>query len=176
MEVFGFCDDPPLSNDPSSCTFNVESIQLGVGSNGTISILSTGGILTPIDPQAAPTNLLVDTSIGKLGPGTLGEGVVELGFICPGNDCTGPVEFNGEKPQGLFIICIALEADGTDGDRDGGPCFKTHSMSELPGVLEGAAVKTTGKTSAELGQKVRDAGSKLQQILCAKFPDATGCN
>jgi hypothetical protein len=95
---------PGFPGDPSACAFNVESIQLkGANpSGGTVIAIWVDGVRTDLTSlgqnQTVPTNLLVDTGIGKLGANRF------VFLECDMNDmCTAEVEYNGEKPQGMFI-------------------------------------------------------------------------
>ena len=97
---------PPLSNDPSACAFNVESIQ--IDGSGNPKFIDVDFALTDIRDQqiSAPTNLLIDSGIGKIGASEFVVVVCE-DFIPNVNDhCSGGIEFNGEKPQGMFLIGI----------------------------------------------------------------------
>ncbi len=92
-------------NGPSSgcilpaddCAFTVESIQLA-GNVACIDHLEIDGADVGVPPNTCtPTNLLVDTNIGSIGASH----EVSIHFKSP---YTGPVEFNGEKPQG-YSLC-----------------------------------------------------------------------
>ncbi len=97
--------------DQTACAFNVESIQFsGVGSK--VAAIIVDGVRTDIsgDNIAPATNLLLDTGIGKIGASR--SVLVEFDDL---EGYLGPVEFNGEKPQGVQL-CTFGEAVQTGGN------------------------------------------------------------
>jgi hypothetical protein len=113
VEVGGSCAIPS-----EACSFNVESIQILSGGSSVVALI-VDDVLTPIDPVNTPTNLLVDSGIGKIGASSS----VALVF---GSAYTGEVHFTGEKPQGmsispennvlgLAVITIIKEGEPEDG-------------------------------------------------------------
>jgi hypothetical protein len=99
------------SGDPSACAFNVESIQIiSNGAPVNITTIRVDGVETDISGKElqSPSNVLVDSSIGKLGANF--EVAVEV--LLTGPVTTGGfVEFNGEKPQGMCLI-LFIESSG----------------------------------------------------------------
>ena len=88
--------------DITACAFNVESIQFKFP-GACIDHLEVDEADFKVDPgTCTPTNLLVDTGIGKIGASN----EVSVFFDTP---YTGPVEFNGEKPQAMELC---TEPDG----------------------------------------------------------------
>ena len=88
--------------DQTACAFNVESIQLihaGVPKRVLAICVDDFGSCTDISDQGiiTPTNLLVDTGIGKIGASRLVAVKTDPGF-------TGSVEVTGEKPQGMKLF------------------------------------------------------------------------
>jgi hypothetical protein len=112
-------------DDDSACAFNMESIQLL--DNGTsvdvksIEFVRTGeDIITDIASKDinTPTNLLVDSGIGKFGVPT--DNVSAIGVYFDNKELMeGIVEFNGEKPQGLGFdtLCTLAVVEFPDGSR-----------------------------------------------------------
>jgi hypothetical protein len=96
-------------DDPSACAFNVESIQLaGVeGESVLVSAVEVDNITTDIEDLLVftPTNVLLDWGVDKLGASS-------HVFVFFDEPYTGPVEFNGEKPQGMELCTIAFDIEG----------------------------------------------------------------
>jgi hypothetical protein len=103
--VFGKCKFP----DPSACAFNVESIQFR-SKDIFIPAIVVDGVETDISGKGihSPTNLLVDLGIGKIGAEEM---VTVLGSV----KIEFP-EFNGEKPQGMFLEFFAIAGGETSGE------------------------------------------------------------
>jgi hypothetical protein len=98
------------TEDPGACAFNVESIQfdnrVSAGFTGDavpIEGMDIDGVFTDMTEKniTTPTNLMVDTSIGKVGANS--HVIVHFGGLY-----TGPVEFNGEKPQAMELCTTAF--------------------------------------------------------------------
>jgi hypothetical protein len=96
-------------DDPSACAFNVESIQfrpfdLEGGVNASpmapcVEAIIVDGAFTDVSGKniCTPTNLLVDMGVGKIGAAMEVVVVLDAPFV-------GNVEWNGEKPQGMFLF------------------------------------------------------------------------
>ncbi len=109
-------------NDTTACAFNVESIQVK-GNPVNVTSIVVDGAVTDISGRGIqiPTNLLVDTGIGKIGASKY----VAVRFD---HSFTGKIEFNGEKPQGMDLFVreaktvLAKQANTTSGlITDGNP-------------------------------------------------------
>ena len=100
--LFQNCD----LNDPSACAFNVESIQLnGDGANVVGIIVDEAETDLSNAPISTPTNLLVDTSFGRIGAS-------EFIAVITDDFYTGTVEWNGEKPQGTDLVHFEIPGPG----------------------------------------------------------------
>jgi hypothetical protein len=90
--------------DESACAFNVESAQIvSEESIKVAAIVTRDGVLTDISGKAifTDTNLMVDMGIGKTGVSCC---FIPLLEFFPGDEVTVEFsEFNGEKPQGMFL-------------------------------------------------------------------------
>jgi hypothetical protein len=106
--------------DEAACAYNMESIQLiDNGTSASVGAIAVGNATTNISGKniTTPTNLLVDTGIGKIGirgggSGLIGDfllgfGVLEGGVFQP-SPFSGIVELNGEKPQGMDICVFSF--------------------------------------------------------------------
>lgn len=89
--IRGTCD----SIVEGACAFNVESIQLPA-SGSTVVGIAVDGTITMIDPVDTPTNLLLETGIGRIGAS-------ESVAIIFSTSYSGNVVFTGEKPQDMLI-------------------------------------------------------------------------
>ena len=91
---------------PTSQAFSVESIHVRAPGSKVIKIIVDG---IPTDVSASdivtPSNVLIDAGIPLIGASRS----VEIEFDDP---YTGPIEFNGEKPQGLDM-CTVVEGAGS---------------------------------------------------------------
>jgi hypothetical protein len=103
------CNDVPSE----ACAFNVESIQFS-GEERNIAALVVDGVLTDISGKniTSPTNLLVDMGQGKIGASRYVTVFFPNGYL-------GPLEFNGEKPQGIELCTFPREVGGeSNGNRN----------------------------------------------------------
>jgi hypothetical protein len=90
-----------------ACAFNVESIQIDTEGPANITGIRVDGVTTLLnDAIPTPTNLLVDSGIGKIGASR--EAVV-LGV--PDGGAEHSIEFNGEKPQGMELCLFEQRVD-----------------------------------------------------------------
>ena len=105
-----FCDFP----DQSACAFNVESIQFSA-QGAHINAIEIDSDFTSTLDEDTPTNLLVDSGIGKVGASE----EVSIFFDIP---YTGPVEFNGEKPQGMILCTEDRNGEGPISEKSPHPC------------------------------------------------------
>jgi hypothetical protein len=180
IELLGICEDPETGEllvDNAACAFNMESLQLGPGSSGNITAIGSTGanvftdtndVLTNfIDANVAPTNFLVEWGIGKFGCITAFPGVCEVAIFCDFNDpCNGPLELNGEKPQGMTLIPFYITLDQQIGGLSvGGTFTAVSSVDEIPVLLEQKA-----------GETGREVGIKIAENLCSNFPSLEGCS
>lgn len=118
--VFGFCPGEVFVKNPSACAFSVESIQ--IQGTGEVKAISVDGVVTETEPHDAPTNLLVDASIGTVGANA----VVAVGAAAA--SISGSVTFSGEKPQGMSLTMFLFPSNnfgptclGSGGKRTGCP-------------------------------------------------------
>jgi hypothetical protein len=100
LEVELFVDSCNLPEE-TACAFNVESIQIDEG-GGNVTGIVVDGVFTGISGKevSTPTNLLVDSGIGKIGAS---QSVRVVIFIPPSTEFSTNVSFDGEKPQGLEL-------------------------------------------------------------------------
>lgn len=103
------CLFPGVETEQSACAFNVESIQFDnraevgfSGENILISSIVIDGVETDVSEKliTTPTNLIVDLGM-KIGAS-------EEVLVVFDQPYTGPVEFNGEKPQGMLLCTTAF--------------------------------------------------------------------
>ncbi len=172
VEIFGVCSFP---ND-DACSFSVESLQVGNSTfgSGAVDVIQAGGVNTNITARDVPTNFLVDSGIGSVGAAQISPGVPELGIMCSGKltgqgGCSGTIELNGEKPQGMTLICFEIDPDGNT--VNGGFCKVVPSVSQL----HSAVGQVSAKMSPGDQQKLDSAVQKLKDVLCTKFPKLAGC-
>jgi hypothetical protein len=110
VEVFGCTFE---EGDPSACAFNVESIQVvNFNPSEPVNITSiwVDGVKTDLSGKElqSPSNVLVDSSIGKLGANS----IVAVGGVLTSSGLTeGSIEFNGEKPQGMALCLFSQLGD-----------------------------------------------------------------
>jgi hypothetical protein len=127
IAVVGGCE----FSDEAACAYNIESIQLiDNGTSANVGAIEVGNATTNISGKniTTPTNLLVDTGIGKIGIRGGGSGLIGdflLGFgvlegdVFQPSPFSGIVELNGEKPQGMDI-CVFIFYGGVTGIPTGG--------------------------------------------------------
>jgi hypothetical protein len=88
--------------DQSACAFSVESLQITpiTGVTGNMSKIAVDGVETDISDKGitTPTNLLVDTGIGKIGASQS----VDIFWNAPSGERFAVI-ITGEKPQGLRL-------------------------------------------------------------------------
>jgi hypothetical protein len=115
-ERFFFGVGPLLNDcgfsDSSACEFNVESAQIRSEPNRRIGLITTGRVITDVTGKQieTPTNLMVDMGVGKVG--AVGAFVPHVELFPDDQVLIDFHEFNGEKPQGMFlggIIFIIFE-------------------------------------------------------------------
>jgi hypothetical protein len=123
--VFASCPDLP----DEACSFNLESVQLDSGGANVTGIFVDGTFTDIRGKQiSTPSNLLVDSGIGKVG---VREFVAVL--FDPQTPYTGDVEFNGEKPQGMQLIKVT----STPLLSDTGNCIGVSGPTSCPGPVAG---------------------------------------
>jgi hypothetical protein len=115
---FGWENDGCDFADESACAFNVESVQIVSDESIRVAaIVTEEGVVTDISGKAifTDTNLLVDMGIGKTGTSCCFFPLLEF---FPGDNARVEFsEFNGEKPQGMFLstdTIVILEAREND--------------------------------------------------------------
>jgi hypothetical protein len=100
------------------CAFNVESVQFRDNGNpvsANVTAIEVDGVITDLSGKeiSTPTNLMVDSGIGKLGASE--HVAVYLFDPESGPDAevpfSGTIEINGEKPQGMDL-CIFISGSG----------------------------------------------------------------
>jgi hypothetical protein len=97
------------AGDPSACAFNVESVQFG-SPGPNVTAIEIDGVVTDITPEIQlPSNVMVDSGIGKVG--VADSIVVQLGGVY-----VGPFHFDGEKPQGMELCLFEINAMGKRDD------------------------------------------------------------
>jgi hypothetical protein len=97
------------AGDPSACAFNVESVQFG-SPGPNVTAIEIDGVVTDITPEIQlPSNVMVDSGIGKVG--VADSIVVQLGGVY-----VGPFHFDGEKPQGMELCLFEIDAMGKRDD------------------------------------------------------------
>jgi hypothetical protein len=98
-------------DDPSACAFNVESIQLR--GSGEVEAIWVDGVRVDVTGKdiVLSSNVLTDIGVGKVGANRYV--MLECGKDAS-TLCSADVEFNGEKPQGLFLWRFRVLMPTTD--------------------------------------------------------------
>jgi hypothetical protein len=93
--------------EETACAFNVESINL-YGNGADVVAICVDSVCTDVSAKdiRPPASVLVESAIGKIGAS-------DFVFILFDSPYTGPLEFNGEKPQGMELepVLIGTELD-----------------------------------------------------------------